>query len=245
MEVTAVWRHPLKSHGREALKRVTLRTGEVMPYDRTWAVAHDAAKIKTDGWTPCQNFSRGAKSPALMAITATLDEATETLTLRHPERPDLTIRPDHDSDRLLPWLRPLVDPDRAQPARVFRLDKRGYTDTPFASVSLCNMASHAAVESLAMSPLQTERWRGNIWFTGAPAWAEFDWIGRDVQLGGARLKIKERITRCRATMANTDTGQRDVDTLAALNMMAHQDFGVYAVVTEGGPVAVGDRVELI
>ena len=245
MKVTALWRHPLKSHGREALERVTLTAGEAMPYDRTWALAHDAAKIDGDGWAACQNFSRGAGSPALMAITAMLDEASETLTLRHPDRPDLTIQPDRDADRLIAWVQPLVDANRAQPNRVLRLDRRGFTDTPFPSISLCNHASHAAVESLATSALQTERWRGNIWFDGALAWDEFNWIGREVQLGAARLKIEERITRCRATTANTDTGERDVDTLAALNLLAHQDFGVYAVVVESGPVAVGDTMELI
>lgn len=245
MKVTALWRHPLKSHGREPLERVTLSAGEAMPYDRTWAVAHDAAKADGSGWAACQNFSRGAKSPALMAITSTLDEASETLTLRHPDRPDLSVQPDCDANKLIAWVRPLVDASRAQPDRVLRLNGRGFTDSPFPSLSLCNHATHVAVESLATRPLQTERWRGNIWFDGAPAWAEFGWIGRDIQLGAARLRIEQRITRCRATTANTDTGERDVDTLAALNLLAHQDFGVYAVVIENGEVSVGDTMELI
>ena len=42
--VTALWRHPIKSHGREALTRARLTAGATMPWDRTWAVAHDAAR---------------------------------------------------------------------------------------------------------------------------------------------------------------------------------------------------------
>jgi uncharacterized protein YcbX len=245
MKVTALWRHPIKSHGREALTRVTLNEGQSMPYDRLWAVAHDAAKADGSEWAACQNFSRGAKSPSLMAITATLDEETETLTLRHPDQSDLTVQPDVDPDALLEWVSKLANSSRAMPARILRLDGRSFTDTPFPSISLCNRATHAAVETLTDTPLQADRWRGNVWLEGAPAWSEFDWIGREANLGTVRLKIEERITRCLATTVNTDTGVRDVDTLKALNTLGHQDFGIYARVIETGQVAVGDQLELV
>lgn len=245
IHVTALWRHPIKSHGREAMQRVTLEKGHAIPYDRLWAVAHDAAKADGTEWAPCQNFSIGSKSPALMAITATLNETTETITLRHPDKPHLTVHPDTQSAALLEWVKPLADPNRPLPDKIFRLDQRGFTDTPFPSVSLCNVATHRAVEDLTGSPLQQERWRGNIWFEGPPAWAEFDWIGRDLLLGTARLRVEERTRRCKATTANTDTGVRDVDTLKALNTLDHQDFGVYATVVESGVIALGDHLELL
>ncbi|QUJ75654.1 MOSC domain-containing protein [Sulfitobacter albidus] len=243
--VTALWRHPIKAHGREALDRVTLIKGQAMPFDRLWAVAHDSAKAQSGEWAPCANFNRGARTAGLMAIDATLDPASEEITLRHPDLPDITLHPERDSAALLDWVRPLCDPQRGRPDRVMRLEGRGYTDTPFASISICNTASHAAVESLAMAPLQPERWRGNIWIEGPAAWEEFDWIGRDARLGTARLRIEERITRCKATTVNTQTGARDVDTLAALRMLDHQDFGIYATVVEGGDIVLGDRLELI
>jgi len=93
--------------------------------------------------------------------------------------------------------------------------------------------------------LQPERWRGNIWFEGTPAWSEFDWIGRELSIGTARLKVEEKITRCLATTVNTDTGLRDVDTLKALNSLDHQEFGIYATVIETGDVGVGDALALI
>ena len=245
MKVTALWRHPIKSHGREALKRVTLTQGQCMPYDRLWAIAHGSAKTDGSAWAPCQNFNRGAQSPSLMAITAKLDEASETITLRHPAQPDLTVQPDSQAAELLTWVSPLVEADRAQPARVLRLDGRSFTDTPFASVSLCNHASHDAIEALTQSPLQTERWRGNIWFEGAAPWEEFQWMGRELRIGTVQLKVEERIHRCKATTVNTDTGVRDVDTLKALNTLGHQDFGIYATVTQTGTIAAGDQLELV
>ena len=57
--------------------------------------------------------------------------------------------------------------------------------------------------------------------------------------------MSKRITRCLATTVNTDTGARDVDTLAALDQLGHRDFGVTLTVTTGGEIAVGDELELI
>ena len=74
---------------------------------------------------------------------------------------------------------------------------------------------------------------------------EFEWIGRDLKIGEARLHVSKRITRCLATTVNTDTGARDVDTLAALDRLGHRDFGVTLTVTTGGEIAVGDELELI
>ena len=59
------------------------------------------------------------------------------------------------------------------------------------------------------------------------------------------LEVVERIGRCKATTANPATGKVDADTLKGLReLVSVQDFGVYAVVLEGGTVGPGDRVEL-
>ncbi|MDZ4095941.1 MAG: MOSC N-terminal beta barrel domain-containing protein, partial [Paracoccaceae bacterium] len=92
-----ICRHPIKSHGREDLAAVDLSVGQALPWDRYWAVAHEAAKL-VPGWNPCANFARGAKAPHLMAIVATLDEPHAQVTLRHPDRSYLTFRPDDAQD---------------------------------------------------------------------------------------------------------------------------------------------------
>lgn len=239
-----LFRHPLKSHGREELQAVTLTAGQAMPHDRLWAVAHDHSKADGSEWARCVNFSIGTKAPKLAAINAVLGADGETLTLTHPERPDLTFRPDSEGARLIDWVQPLVPQDRALPDRILRLSGRGFTDTDFPSVSLCNMASHRAVSEKAGVPLSNLRWRGNIWFDTGNAWDEFDWIGKDVAIGGALLHVRAPIGRCLHTAANPKTGERDVDTLGILNTWDHQDFGIYAEVIQSGPIAIGDSVEV-
>ncbi|MFO1175305.1 MAG: MOSC domain-containing protein [Paracoccaceae bacterium] len=241
--VASIQRHPLKSHGRESLASVRLAAGEGLPWDRRWAVAHEAAKIDEGQWAPCQNFARGAKAPQLMAIEARLDEAAARLTLRHPDRPDLSFCPDdpEDQNRFLHWVLPISPADRALPTRIYSVPVRGMTDTDYPSVSLISLGSNRALSDHMGQELSPKRWRANFWIDGLAPFSEQELIGHHVRLGGAVLEIVEPIIRCLATTANPDTGRRDADTLGALKSgYGHQNFGLYARVIESGPVGVGD-----
>lgn len=244
--VAALWRHPIKAHGREALGRVSLTEGQTFPWDRRWAVAHEAAKTTGGEWAPCANFSRAAKAPSLMAITAQTDETTGRITLRHPDLWDLTFDPDTQGEKLIQWARPIMPADRAASARVVPAGDHGMTDTMFPSISIHTTASHRAVEGRMGRKLSTERWRGNIWLDGFAPWEEFDWIGKTLRIGTAEIGIREPITRCLATTANPDTGHRDADTLGVLNeVFGHQQFGVYGVVTKSGDIAIDSPAEVL
>lgn len=247
--VAALWRHPIKSHGRESLESVTLAAGQTMPWDRHWAVLHDSARFDaaTPAWVPCTSFMTGTRTPALAALWSTLDEAAQEVTLTHPDLGTLRFAPDdpEEAAHFLEWIAPLCPEDRARPAGIARVAGRGMTDTYYPSISLMSVASHKAVAARLSPDLAPERWRGNIWIDGTPEWSEFDWIGRTLQVGAAVLEVREPIQRCLHTAANPRTGDRDADTLGALEAgWGHRDFGVYAEVIEGGRVALGDSVVL-
>jgi hypothetical protein len=244
--VQSIWRHPIKAHGREALDQVTLTAGQTMPGDRVWAIAHEASKADGSEWAAPANFSRGAKAPALMAISARYDAATGMVTLMHPDRPDLTVQPDRDAQALIDWAAPLMPEGRAASVRVVRLPGRGMTDTPFPSISILNLASNRALEQAMGHDLSIHRWRGNIWTDLGSPWAEFDLVGKDIAIGDCRFRVRERITRCLATTANPDTGERDADTLGALKAnWDHTDFGIYAEVAQSGEIRVGDDIRVL
>ncbi len=236
-----IYRHPIKGHGREALASVALSAGACLPWDRHWAVAHDAARLEP-GWNPCVNFARGAKAPALMAITSELDEATGCVILRHPDLSEITFRPDDPADlpAFLDWVRPLNPANRAQPAQIAKAG-RGMTDSEFPSVAILSLSSLDDLSARMGHALSVHRWRGNLWLAGAEPFAEFGWIGRHLTVGDAVLRIEERITRCTATAVDPETGHPDGDTLAGLKAAyGHQDFGVYGVVVRSGSIAVGN-----
>lgn len=214
----------------------------MMPWDRIWAVAHDASDTDGSAWAPCNHFSRGSKAPGLAAISAELDETTERVTLTHPELGTLSFHPDSEGHKLIAWAGGLIPANRAASARVIRGAERGFSDSDFPSVTLCNLSSHRAVEQRAGRELSIRRWRGNVWFDGLAPWEEFDWIDREVRIGTAVVIPRERTDRCLATHNNPETGTRDVDVLGALDSWGHQDFSVRAEVLQAGEVALGDMI---
>lgn len=244
--LSGIFRHPIKSLGREALDRATLAAGGWLPGDRLWAVAHERARIDEGAWAQCANFLRCTNGPGLMAVTARLDPSGDRVVLMHPERPEIDLAPDTEDafPRLLDWLNGIWAPDLPAPTRLYGYAGGNLTDNPNPWLSIHNTASHRAVEGRAGRPLSVHRWRGNLWIDGLGPWQEFEWIGREIRIGATVLGVTERIGRCKAPHANPETGARDVDVLGLLRTWDHQDFGVFAEVIEGGEIRQGDPVSV-
>lgn len=244
--LASIWRHPIKAHGREQVAQITVEAGRCLPWDRAWAVTHEASKPGNGEWIRCSNFSRGAKAPQLMALTSSVDETTGIVTLRHPEKTDLSIDPATEQAAFLEWITPLMPTDRAASTGLMRATEQGMTDSAFPSVSLNSLSSLGALGAACGQTLSQHRFRGNLWIDGLAPWAEFDWIGRSVRIGEVVIEVREKIGRCLATATNTETGQRDVDTLGVLKTnWGHTDFGVYGVITQGGILRNGVRVQVL
>ena len=89
--IAHIFRHPIKSVGVEEVARVDLEPGRTLAWDRVWAIAHDAAKLR-EGWNTSVNFTRCSKVPALVAVRARVND-DGTITLTHPDRPSVTLDP--------------------------------------------------------------------------------------------------------------------------------------------------------
>ncbi|MYA89531.1 MAG: MOSC domain-containing protein [Boseongicola sp. SB0662_bin_57] len=239
-------RHPLKAIGREELSRTTLARGRWLPMDRVWAVAHERSKLDR-GWVPKANFLRGVTEPRLMAATCAWDESLNRLTLVHPEAGQVSICPDSEVDAtaLLDWLSHIWPEHLPQPTGIHRAADANLTDAPDPWISINSLASNQALSQRVGKNLSIHRWRGNLWIRGLTSWEEKGWVGKEIRVGAAALRVRCEITRCKATMANPDTGRRDVDTLGVLQALGHQEFGVYAEVIQDGEIAAGDPVEVV
>ena len=77
----------------------------------------------------------------------------------------------------------------------------------------------------------------------AVPFAEDGWVGGDVRIGGAVVRVLEECVRCAVTTVDPETGERDVDSLRAMiTAKGEPNLGVYCDVVEPGPVRVGDAV---
>ena len=248
--ITEIFRHPVKAHGREMLKDAVLEPGKCLAWDRVWAVTHDRSKWDSERpeWMRCANFLRGSNAPAIQAIDCVLDESTGRITFTHPEQPSISVNLDDAADvkAFVAWVRPFAGPDGRNPTGIAKVPGIGMTDSMDQGVSLMNHVSRRVLSQRAGIDLSMLRFRGNIWFDGLGPWEEFEWLDREIRLGEARLRVTHRIDRCQVTAANPATGRRDADPPRVLREgWQHEDFGVHAIVIEGGRIAPGDRPEVL
>ena len=76
------------------------------------------------------------------------------------------------------------------------------------------------------------------------AFAEADWVGQDIEVGQAVLRIVSPTERCVVTTIDPDTLDRDRAVLAELARRRDNLFGVYGQVVRPGWVRVGDPVRV-
>lgn len=245
MKLAAIWRHPVKSLGAERLASVTLAPGRLLPWDRTWALAHAGGQFDpaAPAWRPCGEFLRQTHIPEFARITAQFDPEARRLSLRHPALDELRINPDSPdgAGALACWTAALAEPHRAGPYRLCRLPEGGFTDAPEPWISIASTRSLGILSQRAGRPLEHGRFRANLWLDGLDPWEEFGLAGRVLRIGGAAIRIVEPIGRCRAIEASPRTGTHDTPVLALLReATGGTDFAMYGEVIEGGTVREGD-----
>ena len=134
--------------------------------------------------------------------------------------------------------------------RLARTDRAGgAVDRANGSVSL---VSDESVDKLAREAgreaVDARRFRMLVGVRGCAPHEEDEWIGRDVRIGEALVRIREQVARCAITTQHPDSGRADLDTLRVIALYRGKrdrnkvDFGVYGSVVEPGRVRVGDPV---
>lgn len=132
--------------------------------------------------------------------------------------------------------------------RLVRVDDDAHPQSYPASI-----VSEASVAELERSadlpgPLDDRRFRMLMTLAGCEPFEEDSWVGSDVRIGDAVVRVALPTARCATTTRDPATGQRDWDALRALKDLRGVspeqtvDFGVYATVLRPGRVAVGDEV---
>jgi uncharacterized protein len=119
-----------------------------------------------------------------------------------------------------------------------------------------SVISRASLAALAregdVKGVDGRRFRMSIELEGARAFEEDEWMGREVRIGRARVAVSGHVGRCIVTSRHPETGVVDLPTLDLLRTMRvgavttePLALGVFSSVLEGGPVKVGDGVELL
>lgn len=147
-----------------------------------------------------------------------------------------------------PWSEAISD-HAGRPLRLVRTDEHGaaidrvHVVSVISDGSLRALARHAGVDSV-----DGRRFRMTIEIEGCDEHEEDGWIGGEVEIGGARIRVTGPVGRCAVTTRNPDTGTSDLDTLGALagyrTVKESKAFGcgVCGDVVVEGLVRIGDSL---
>ena len=245
--ITQIHRHPVKGLNAEPLARVALTPGEGIPHDRRFALAHGSTRFDTQApeWRPKTQFLMLMRDEKLAQLRIAFDDETGELAVNRAGKQVVRAKATEPLGRTLieQFFAGFMGTAARGAPRLLEAPGHAFTDVPEKCLSLINLASVRDLERVIREPVDPLRFRANIYFEGAPAWAEFNWVGKEIAIGAARLRVTARIDRCAATNVNPKTAARDMNVVKALQRgFGHIDMGVYAGIVTGGDIATGDRI---
>ena len=250
MRIEHLYRYPVKGLTAEALEDVTVEQGGTLPWDRAFALAQGDAPFDpaAPSWMQKTHFMCLMANARAAALKSSFDSHDGVLAIRAPNGDAIAenVLGDAGRRRIAAWLTAYLGPEARGMPRFHHVPGHSFSDVRAKVVSLINLTSVADLGRRAGAPRHKLRFRANLYFSGAAAWSELDWVGQELQAGGARLRVVKRIPRCPATQVNPDTAERDADPVAELRAaFGHPDLGIYGEVIEGGRIGVGDALELM
>jgi len=264
VQVKQLFTHPVKGLTPQVKDRVFLKAGHGIPGDRAFALMYEDVSsgdtinhVSTVvAWMKKQNFAMQADWPGLAALDCDYHPETDELTVKRQGVKLLVAQTHTPAGRyaigafFTGYLAAIYPnqaarhPDRS-PLRLVgdRSGETRYPDREPVHLSLVSQATLDELARLAGKPIDVRRFRPNVLLEGVAAWAEFDWVGQEIQLGTARLEITAPINRCLNIDVNPDTGERDIPLLSLLQKhFQHKQTGVLAKIITDGTVAVGDSL---
>ena len=194
--------------------------------------------------------------PGLVQVVPSLDLERGVLEVRLPdgtmhssplEDADLRVRAElygkQRVGRVLPGAVAETLSQRAgETLRVVIADEPG-TGWDEGPVSILGRASAAAVGGVGRD---RARYRMLVEVDGTAPYEEDGWVGHDLMLGQARVRVVHRLVRCVIITQSPTDGRKDWEGLHALAQQGREDLclGVIAEVVTPGDVRIGDAVRL-
>lgn len=250
MRIEYLYRFPVKGLSAEAIEAAEVQEGGAIPWDRAFALAQGDSGFDPaqPTWLMKDKFMCQKRNGRIALLRSLFDARSGMLAIRAPDGSAVmeNALSAAGRERIGAFLTDYLGEEARGEPTFHHVPGHVFADQRLPVVSLINLASWRDYEERVGVRRHRRRFRANVWFSGAPAWSEFDWVGKTLQLGGAVLRVTKRIARCPATEVNPETGERDADPVEELRKLyGHVDLGIHAEVIEGGTFAVGDALEVL
>ncbi|SEG66712.1 hypothetical protein SAMN04488144_13628 [Methylobacterium sp. 190mf] len=253
--VSGLYHYPVKGLSAQALSNVRLVQGEGFPMDRIYGLARHDSGYDAVNYQPLPKtrFIVLVKEERLAGLSTFFDTKTHRLEIR--VQGQLVLEENLDTEagrrRLSKFFSHMFDLDAGKEPTIAVGGDNRFTDISVHSklmmnaISLMNLNSVREFGARIDAQIDPMRFRANLYFDGLDAFQEFELLGREIEIGSARLRIFRRTRRCAATDVDPTTAERNMAIPRSLmKNYGHADMGVYAEVLEGGSVEIGSPVTI-
>ncbi len=245
--VSGLYRYPVKGLSAEAMAQMALSAGEAAPFDRAYAIENGPGRFDPENpqHLPKINFLMLMRDERLATLKTRFDEATHTLTILRDGKQVARGQLSTPLGRKMieQFLAAYMQAELRGAPKIVFAEGHSFSDMAAKCVHIINLDTLRELERAVGTPLNPLRFRPNIIIEGLGAWEESGWIGKTISIGNAELDVFARTQRCAATDVDPETGKRETAIPAVLERTwGHADFGVYARITRGGTIALGDAV---
>ena len=222
MRVVQIWRYPVKSMGGEPLRSIELGNGG-MPFDRRYAVMDSDPNRAGKPLT-----ARIEKR--LLGYSAIVRDGTAYV--RTPSGAE------HDVHSTV-WLEALSD-EIDRPVTLQSFDNAIHDDADILVVNAASLRALAVEYDAFVNPL---RFRPNFVVDSSDLkpFTEEAWVGHDIAVGDALLRVQYPCDRCVLTTIDPETLATDPSFLRLVVEKHGGRFGMYCSVVRSGTVALGDE----
>jgi uncharacterized protein YcbX len=247
MQVSSLYRYPVKGLSPEPMQSVSLQPGQTVPFDRAYAIENGGGRfdLVAPRYLPKVNFLMLMRDERLAALQTKFDDATGTLTVMRDGKQVARGQLSTPLGRQLieQFFAAYMKSELRGAPKIVHAEGHSFSDVSAKCLHIVNLASLRELEKTVGRPVDQLRFRANVYIDGLEPWSEFSWEQKQIGLGPVRLNVFARTQRCEATNVDPSTGARDMAVPAQLTRAwGHQDFGIYAKVATGGDLAVGDAV---
>jgi MOSC domain-containing protein len=258
--VVALYRYPVKGFTPEECEALTVLDEGRIAGDRVLGIRFGDIEAADDAWSRKTGMVALVNTPGLARLRVRFEQKDFRLQislvtgLLVDEALNLEGRK-RIAARLADYVLQLDDnPLSGHPERLpLRVIGDGvaprYHDEEAGRVTLHGRGSLHALASALGTEVSELRFRSNIAVDGLAAWEEQRWVGRKIRIGALEFDVVKPKTRCLATHANPETGERDLPILTTLTREIGQDNPTFAVAmlpsSRGGQIRVGDPVTLL
>lgn len=246
-KIVSLYRYPVKGLSPELLQQVALDVGQTLPADRRYAIENGPSGFDPAApvWRPKTRYLMLMRNERLASYRTLFDDRSNILIIRKDG--EVVAAADLESAEgrvtIEQFFATHVASDLKGPPKLLSGGGHSFSDDVSKLVSIINLASVAAIETMVGAPVNPLRFRANLYLEGWPAWHEFDLVGESLAIGDIRLKVVKTITRCAAINVDPDTAVRDLEMPAALmRRLGRNECGIFAEVAVGGTLGLGDAV---